>query len=166
MQRKTKVMALNIEVPTIKTMGVTQLEAVRDFKYLGARMASAEKYMKVRKPLAWRALHSMRKVWKSNLKAELKKRLFVATVESVLLYGSETWTITITRERSLNGCYTRMLRMDQNVSWQRHMKNEDLYAGLECVSDKIRKRRRRLDRSVWKQFLKECPRFIPGRLER
>ena len=33
--------------------------------------------------------HSIRKVWKSNLKANLKRRLFVATVEYVLLYGSE-----------------------------------------------------------------------------
>ena len=43
-------------------------------------MASTDKDMKVRKALAWRALHSMRKVWKSNLKAELKRRLFVPTV--------------------------------------------------------------------------------------
>ena len=69
---------------------------------------------------------------------------FIDFKKSVLLYGSETWTITITQESSLNGCYTCMLRMAQNVSWQRHMKNEDLYAGLECVSDKIRKRRLRL----------------------
>ena len=79
-------------------------------------MESTEKDMKVLKVLAWRALHSMRKVCKSNLKAELRRRLVIATVEFVTLYGSETWTITITQERSLNGCYTRMLRMAPNVS--------------------------------------------------
>ena len=35
-----KVMALNIQDPTIKTMDGTKLEAVRDFKYIGAWMAS------------------------------------------------------------------------------------------------------------------------------
>ena len=34
-----------------------------------------------------------------------------------------------------------ILVMAQNVSWQRHMKNEDLYAGLKCVSAKISKRK-------------------------
>ena len=53
-------------------------------------MASTNKDVKVRKALAWRALHSMRKVWKSNLNVEIKRKLFVSTVESVLLYGSET----------------------------------------------------------------------------
>ena len=87
-----------------------------------------------------------------NYLAKLKRRLFVATVESVLLYGSETWTITITQEISLNSCYTHILKMAQNGIWQRHMKNEDLYAGLECVSDKIRKRRLRLaDIPSWEQ---------------
>ena len=78
--KKTKVMALNIQDPAMKTMDGTKLEAVRDFKYLGALMASTDKDMKVRKAHAWRALHSMRKVWKSNLTTELKRRLFVATV--------------------------------------------------------------------------------------
>ena len=34
----------------------------------------------------------------------LKERLFVATVESVLLYGSEAWTLTKSLEKQLNGC--------------------------------------------------------------
>ena len=73
-------MALNIHDPTIKTMDGTKLEAVRDFKYLRACMASTDKDMKDRKALAWRALHSMRKVCKSNLNVKIKRRLFVATV--------------------------------------------------------------------------------------
>jgi len=39
---------------------------------------------------------------------------FQATVETVLLYGCEAWTLTPTLERSLNGCYTRMLRAALN----------------------------------------------------
>ena len=40
-----------------------------------------------------------------------RRRLFVATVESVLLYGAETWTLTANQERALNGVYARMLRI-------------------------------------------------------
>ena len=35
-------------------------------------------------------------VWSSKLSRSLKVRLFLATVESVLLYGAETWTLTKT----------------------------------------------------------------------
>jgi hypothetical protein len=32
-------------------------------------------------------------------------------VESVLLYGSEAWTLTKSIKKSINGTYTRMLRV-------------------------------------------------------
>ena len=40
----------------------------------------------------------MSKVWKSI--TELKKKFFVATVESILLYGCEAWTLTKTMENA------------------------------------------------------------------
>ena len=57
-------------------------------------------------------------VWKSNLKRKMKERLFLSTVESVLLYGSETWTINKTMHKRLDGWYTKMLRMTLNISWK------------------------------------------------
>ena len=72
-----------------------------------------------------------------------KIRLFRATVESVLLYGSETWTVTKKLEESVNGCYTRMMRTALNVHWQQHM-NEELYGSLPRISETIRARRLRL----------------------
>ena len=50
----------------------------------------------VRKAKAWAACHQLKNIWKSDMRRELKVRLFQATVESVLLYGSETWTVTKT----------------------------------------------------------------------
>ena len=58
-----------------------------------------------------------------ELSRKLKVRLFVATVESLLLYGAETWTFTKALKKQLDGCYTRMLRMALNVSWKCHMTN-------------------------------------------
>ena len=49
-----------------------------------------------------------------------------ATVESVLLYGCEGWTLTPTLQKSLDGCYTRMLRAVLNVDQNIHITNEDL----------------------------------------
>ncbi|WP_143215098.1 reverse transcriptase domain-containing protein, partial [Acinetobacter baumannii] len=92
--KKTKVMAFNTDDAAVSTKDGTVLEVVDDFKYLGAYIGSTEKELKLRRALAWSALHSMKKVWRSNLSDNLKRRLFVATVESILLYGTEAWTLT------------------------------------------------------------------------
>ena len=140
--KKTKVMALNTDSrPCIKTIEGSILEVTDDFQYLGGWMESSEKDISVRRALAWKALHGMKKVWKTNLSDNIKRRLFVATVESVLLYGCETWTMTTSMERSMDGCYTRMLRMALNVSWREHLSNSQLYRSMERVSTKIRIRR-------------------------
>ena len=69
----------------------------------------------------------------------------IATVESVLLYGSNTWTLTRKLEQQLDGTYTRMLRKAlNNVSWKQHMTKEELYKNLQNVSKKIVERRLRL----------------------
>ena len=68
---------------------------------------------------------------------------FVATVESVLLYGCEAWTVTSKLEKELDGCYTRLLRTAFNVHWSQHMTNKELYGKLPKVSEKIRERRLR-----------------------
>ena len=49
----------------------------------------------------------------------------MATVESVLLYGSEAWTLTESLEKQLNGCYTRQLQMVFNVHWIEHVTNQE-----------------------------------------
>ena len=94
----------------------TLLEVVDDFKYLGSWVASTKRDIKARRAQAWKALHSIKRVWESNLTIQLKRRMFVATVESVLLYGSEAWALTVQQERALDGVYTRMLRMVLNVT--------------------------------------------------
>ena len=98
----------------------------------------------MRKALAWKALNGMTEVWKSSMQRELKIRFFIATIESILIYGCETWTLTETQEKSLNGTYTRMLRKAQNIHWKSHVSNEELYGDLPLVSDKIASRRLQL----------------------
>ena len=75
---------------------------------------------------------------------DLKLRFFIATIESILLYGCESWTLTEALEKSLDGTYTRMLRKAQNIHWSSHTPNEILYGKLPKVSDKIASRRMQL----------------------
>ena len=93
-------------------MGGQKVELVNDFLYLGAKIRNSEEDIATRKKKAWTTCHSIKAVWKSDLRKDLKIRLFTATVESVLLYGSETWTMTKRLTKIVDGCYTRMLRMD------------------------------------------------------
>ena len=51
-------------------------------------------------------------------------RLFQATLESILLYGSETWKITKSMSERIDGYYTRMLRMALTINWWDEKDNE------------------------------------------
>ena len=83
-------------------------------------------------------------IWKYKIKLPLKRRLFVANIESLLIYGSESWTLTVQQQKSLDGTYTRMLRKALNISWQEHSTNKNVYGKLPLVSSKIKSRRMRM----------------------
>ena len=89
-------------------------------------------------------VNDMSKIWKSSINPDLKKRFFVATVESILLYGCESWAMTETMEKSLSGTYTRMLQKAMNIHWSSHTTNNELYGNLPRVTTKIAERRLRL----------------------
>ena len=144
-EKKTEYMIFNHnDDTTLKTRNGKLLKKVDDFKYLGAWLRSSEKDIKTRKAQAWTACHKLRKIWTSKLSRAKKISVFRATVESILLYGSCTWTLTKNLEKSLDGCYTRMLRMALNVSWQQHITNKDLYGELPKVTSRIREARMRI----------------------
>ena len=143
--KKTEVMTYNISGHNpLRTCSGNTLKEVDDFKYLGSWMDSTEADIKRRKALAWRALNNMTTIWKSHMSRQVKQNFFLATVESVLLYGCEAWTTTKALEKSLDGCYTRMLRTALNISWRQHMSNQELYGELPRASDKVAAKRMQL----------------------
>ena len=89
----------------LKAINGDKLERQADFKYLGSWIDNTSRDIKVRKALAWKALHSMKNVWCTKMSKHLKLQLFVATVESGLLYGCEAWTLTSALDKQLDGCY-------------------------------------------------------------
>ena len=68
-------------------------------------------------------------------------RIFRVLIEPILLYGSETWTLSARQQRRLDGCYTRLLMRVLNLSWRNHPTLEIIYRDLLRVSTLVRKRR-------------------------
>ena len=113
---KTKVMHLN---PTtnniIRSLNGDEIEKVDDFLYLGG-YTNTTRDINSRITKAWGALNSLTRIWCSRIKTSTKIRIFKSTVESILLYGCESWTMTKTLVKKVDGTYTRMLRRVKNVS--------------------------------------------------
>ena len=156
--KKTKSMFLNSVFEIITTaegnvvkQALTEDTKEQDFKYLGS-WSEKERDISVRKALAWRALHKLKPIWKSSLHNDFKMLLFRATVESILLYGCGTWSLTKQEEKSLDGTYTRMLRMVMNINWNEHITNDQLYGSLPRVSHTIRQRRLQLAGHVFRDL--------------
>ena len=95
----------------------------------------------MKKALAWSAYGTPNSPDKSNSAYSTRRwNLFSYT----LLYDSECWTLKPTLQKSLDWCYTRMLPVVLNISKSAHVTNENLYAGIFRVSNKIAARRMRL----------------------
>ena len=100
---------------------------VDDFKYLGSFVADSKKDFLTRKALAWSACNKLHNIWQSNISTATKLAFFRACVESVLLYGSETWTMKKELQDRLDGTYTRLLMRVQNISWTDHKTKNQIY---------------------------------------
>ena len=124
----------------VKTLNSgSTLKMVEDYFYLGSFISSSGKNFNARKGMAWSACNNMHKIWTSQLTKHIKLEIFRATVESILLYGSETWTLSKKLEKRLDGTYTRLLMRAQNLSWRRHPSVSDIYDGnLPHVSALVR----------------------------
>ena len=84
-----------------------------------------------------------------KLKKPFQSRFFLATVESVLLYGVECWTTTGKMRNRLDGTNTRMLRAVLGVSWKEHKTNKELYGNLPKITDTLMIRRLRFVGHCW-----------------
>ena len=106
---KTKFMILNIpEESVLVGSTANQLEKIKDLVNLEAWIARTERDLRVRIAKAWAACHKLTKIWKSGSRRGVKIRLFDATVESILLYGSERWTLIESLKKQIDGYFTRM----------------------------------------------------------
>src|SRR6218665_1733508 len=116
-----------------------EVKSVDAFCYLGSLMtadSSCDREVKVRIGKANATFGRLDKIWKKNgCSIETKIRLYNAIVESTLLYGSETWPMTVARHR--------WLRRILHVSWRDKITNKSIRErmGQEDMESIIRKRR-------------------------
>ena len=134
----------------MKSISGSIINEVDDFKYLGSYIRSTKRYVNIRIAKAWAALNSMNTIWKSKLSTNLKRQFFRSAVESVLVYGSVTWTLTASLEKKIDGTYTRMLQAITNKSWRDHLTNEQLYGNIPKISKSIRMQRLRFAGHCWR----------------
>jgi hypothetical protein len=105
--KKTQYMTFNqTSNATVCTMNGSKLQQVQDFNYLGAWIASTSQDIHVRKGQAWKSINKLQQIWKSELPRQMKINIFQTLVEPVLLYGSESWTLTKQLEQSLDDSHT------------------------------------------------------------
>ena len=74
-------------------------------------MASSQHDFEIRKTVSWSVINNMKSIWYSKMEKSLKIRTLKATIEPILLYISECWTIDSTMRKQIDGCYTRLLIM-------------------------------------------------------
>ena len=134
----------------MKTLNGEKIKPVDDFKYLGSYIASTERDVHIRLGKAWGVLNELHKIWKSNLPDSIKRNFIRATVESFLVYGAITWTLTSSLEKKLDGAYTRKLRAALNVSWKEHPTNKKLYGNIPTITITIRQQRLRFAGHCWR----------------
>ena len=120
---------------------VTLLQKWKMSTIMGA--ASIEKDIQIRIAKAWSALNSMQEIWKSKIPDKLKRHFFRTAVESVLVYGAISWTLTSKLEGKIDGAYTRMLRAALNKSWREYLTNKELYRNIPKISVAISEKRLR-----------------------
>ena len=88
-------------------------------------------------------------IWnKKSLSVKNKFRLYETLILSTLLYGSETWPITVANMKRLEAAHHKWQRKILGISWKDMVKNEDVRrrSGQALLEDTIRQRRLRQGR--------------------
>ena len=100
---KTKYMHLNPSTnTTLVSSDGSPIEIVQDFKYLGGYTDSGYD-MNTHIGQAWSALNSLDRVWKASVKKETKLKVFKASVKTILLYSSDSWSLNVALSKKLDG---------------------------------------------------------------
>src|SRR3984885_2110199 len=147
---KTKIMKIGKWLDTEEIMIENkEIEVVDTFCYLGSSMkadSSCDEEIRVRIGKANTAFGRLEKIWKtSGLSIKIKIRLYEAVVVSTLLYGAETWPMSVVNGKRLEAAHHRWLRRILHVSWRDKVKNDTIrrITGQETMENIIRKRRLR-----------------------
>jgi len=110
-------------------VGQHQVEQVEQFKYLGSVITEdgrCSKEIKCRIAIAKQAFTKNKKILCSNMCMSLRVRLVKTLVWSVLLYGSETWTMRKEERKRIEAFEMWVWRRMAKVSWTEKKTNEEV----------------------------------------
>jgi hypothetical protein len=131
---KTKLMRFdpqsNQRVPQLQIDGIL-IEEVNEFQYLGSIISKdggAESDIKTRINKARQAYCYLNNLWNTTqISRHLKLSFFRSNVLSVLLYGCETWKVTIELTNKLQVFVNRCLRRILKIRWPETISNVELW---------------------------------------
>jgi hypothetical protein len=129
--KKTKVMKISrAEEPTTVeiTINEEELEQVDKFCYLGSVVTKDAKcHTEIRRiSMGKDAFYKRKELLRGKLNRNLKKRMIKTLVWSVVLYGSETWTMRKEDVKRLEAFEMWIWRRMERLSWKEHKTNEEI----------------------------------------
>ena len=132
--------------PSILVHG-NPVDSVSTITYLGS-LQSSDGYCRPdvcrRITLASSVMSFLYCIWmERRLPLPIKIRVYLALVQSVLFYASETWNLTSADARSLEAFHMKCQRRILKISWRQFVRNSEISAltGLPAINDVIRHRR-------------------------
>ena len=148
---KTKVQNIGSGPPAsdLSVLGHT-VSGVERFTYLGSEINSvsgSRSEQQRRIGIASGTMRRLSRIWRQRqLSLSTKLRLYTTLVLPVLLYASETWTMTKLDLAHLQAFHMRSQRCILSVRWQDHVTNAAVHArtGLPHIGDVIQARRHSL----------------------
>ena len=148
---KTEYMCFN-QTGNTSTLNGSFLKLVDKFTYLRSSVSSTETDINTWIAKAWTAIDRLSVIWKSDLTNKMKLSFFQAAVILILLYGCNTWTLTKSIDKKLDGNYTRMLQAMLNKSWRQHSTKQQLYGHLPPIMKTIQVRQTRHVGHCWRSW--------------
>lgn len=129
---KTKIMVISKQgyIPTNIHIDGHQIEQVRKFKYLGCHITDdldPESEIKVRIEQARSTFVKMKKFFANrDIDLKIRYRMIKCYIYSVLLYGTETWTLKAKSVKRLEAFEMWLMRRMLKISWTDHITNNEV----------------------------------------
>ncbi|KAF6205810.1 hypothetical protein GE061_019984 [Apolygus lucorum] len=128
---KTKEMRIKARTDQPLVLRVANVERVDSFFYLGSVVTEeggSDQDVRTRIRKANGAFVQLYPVWKSgHISRRTKLRIFNTNVKSVLLYGCETWKVSVAITKRLQVFVNRCLRRIMKIWWPETIRNEELW---------------------------------------
>ena len=144
---KTKIIRINADSNEQVKIGDEPLEEVDSFTYLGSivnKQAGSEEDIVNRLKKARQSFGMLSKIWKSNKLSRMTKlKIFNSNVKSVLLYGSESWSLTQKLENKVQVFVNNSLRRILRIRWPQVISNQELWRQTDQrpIVSQIKKRK-------------------------